>query len=137
MSIESIDFELPSLVRDIETTLIERAESKGLSLVLEISPDLAPWWRGDPARLRQVLINLIGNAIKFTETGEVRLKIWLENTRLTFAVSDTGIGIADEAKARLFQKFEQADSSTARRFGGTGLGLGHLQANCRCHGWQD
>jgi len=123
MPLEVIDFDLPAVVRDAEIILQERAESKGLSLVAEVPTDFHAWWRGDPVRLRQVLINLLGNAIKFTPVGEVRLTVSLADDGIVFAVKDSGIGISAEALPRMFQKFEQADASTARKFGGTGLGL--------------
>lgn len=124
MPLEHIDFRLATVVRDAVTILEDRAESKGLSLVAEVDATLTPWWQGDPTRLRQVLINLMGNAIKFTQQGEVRLVVRPRPDRgLEFQVCDTGMGIAPEALQRLFHKFEQADASTARRFGGTGLGL--------------
>lgn len=90
--------------------------------------DLPHLWRGDPTRIRQVLTNLIGNAVKFTEQGEVSIEVKRDESSsgasaLRFDIRDTGIGIAPEAQAHLFQPFSQADSSMARRFGGTGLGL--------------
>jgi CheY-like chemotaxis protein/HPt (histidine-containing phosphotransfer) domain-containing protein len=108
--------------------LDERAQDKDLLLSLVIDPDIPPFVRSDPTRLRQIVLNLLGNAIKFTEKGEIRLSVRAlgqssDATELEFVVSDTGPGIAPETMARLFQKFEQADSSTTRRFGGTGLGL--------------
>ncbi len=124
MALEHIDFDLPAVLQDSHSILEERADAKGLSLTMELPADLPRWWQGDPVRLRQVLINLMGNAIKFTEHGSVKLSLqrgvdgWLE-----FAVTDTGVGIPEEALPRLFQKFEQADVSTTRKFGGTGLGL--------------
>ncbi len=124
MALEHIDFDLPAVLQDSHSILEERADAKGLALTMELPADLPRWWQGDPVRLRQVLINLMGNAIKFTEHGSVKLRLqrgadgWLE-----FAVADTGVGIPEEALPRLFQKFEQADVSTTRKFGGTGLGL--------------
>jgi len=124
MPLEVIDFDLPSLLHDVADLLRERAESKGLSLLVEIDPALATWWRGDPIRLRQVALNLIGNGIKFTERGEVKLSAVLSlDGGIQIRVRDTGIGIAPEAIRRLFQKFEQADAATSREYGGTGLGL--------------
>ena len=124
MPLEVIDFDLPALLHDVANLLRERAESKGLSLQVEIDPALATWWRGDPIRLRQVALNLVGNGIKFTERGEVKLSAVLSlDGGIQIRVRDTGIGIAPEAIRRLFQKFEQADAATSREYGGTGLGL--------------
>jgi len=124
MPFESIDFDLPALLRDVVALLADRAETKGISLVAEIDPTLPHWWRGDPLRLRQVVMNLVGNGVKFTEHGEVRLAASLApGGGIHLAVSDTGIGIEPGAIARLFHKFEQANSETSRRFGGAGLGL--------------
>jgi CheY-like chemotaxis protein len=105
-----------------------RAHEKGLALVCEIAPNVPNDLVGDPTRLRQVLLNLLGNAIKFTESGEVSLRVALDGnsavpTALRFTVSDTGIGISAEKLGRVFERFTQADSSTTRRFGGSGLGL--------------
>jgi CheY-like chemotaxis protein len=122
--LEVIDFDLPALLHDVADLLRERAESKGLSLLVEIDPALPTWWRGDPIRLRQVALNLVGNGIKFTEHGEVKLSAVLSlDGGIQIRVRDTGIGIAPEAIRRLFQKFEQADAATSREYGGTGLGL--------------
>jgi len=124
MSLEVIDFDLTAVVRDAQTILEERAEAKGLSLSIEIAAGLPQWWRADPVRLRQVLINLIGNAIKFTERGAVRVRVKQEpDGQIAVSIRDSGIGISPEAISRLFQKFEQADAATTRKFGGTGLGL--------------
>jgi two-component system sensor histidine kinase/response regulator len=108
--------------------LAPRAHDKGLELAVQIAPEVPPALGGDPSRLRQILVNLIGNAVKFTETGEVVLRvdavpIGEERVSLTFTVSDTGIGIPQEKHASIFDPFTQADASTTRRFGGTGLGL--------------
>jgi CheY-like chemotaxis protein len=105
-----------------------RANEKGLALVCEIAPGVPNDLVGDPTRLRQVLLNLLGNAIKFTESGEVSLRVTQDGnfavpTALRFAVSDTGIGIPSQKLGRVFERFTQADSSTTRRFGGSGLGL--------------
>ena len=105
-----------------------RAHEKGLALVCEIAPDVPTDLVGDPTRLRQVLLNLLGNAIKFTESGEVSLRVAPDGnssvpTALRFTISDTGIGIPGEKLGRVFERFTQADSSTTRRFGGSGLGL--------------
>lgn len=98
-------------------------EAKGLTLTGALAPDVDRWQIGDPGRLTQILNNLVGNAVKFTERGEVRVAIALSGDRLRFTVSDTGIGLTADQAARLFQPYVQAESSTARRFGGTGLGL--------------
>src|SRR5471030_2900497 len=105
-----------------------RAYEKGLALVCEIAPNVPDELVGDPTRLRQVLLNLLGNAIKFTESGEVSLRVTQGGdssvpTALRFTTSDTGIGIPSEKLGRVFERFTQADSSTTRRFGGSGLGL--------------
>ncbi|WP_338846549.1 PAS domain S-box protein [Massilia sp. W12] len=124
MVIEKIDFDLPALVRDVEAILIERAEAKSLQLQIQMRAPLGRWWRGDPTRVRQVLVNLLGNAIKFTHEGWVSLTVReVVDDGLEFVVEDSGIGIDAAILPRLFRKFEQADVSTARRFGGTGLGL--------------
>jgi signal transduction histidine kinase/HAMP domain-containing protein/ActR/RegA family two-component response regulator len=128
MSLEHIPFDLWSVLERVEGLMAERASSKGLRLKLERPETLPRDLIGDPLRLGQVLLNLISNAIKFTETGEVRVQVELQGqdaggVRLRFAVYDTGIGIQPAQMARLFRAFTQADSSTTRRFGGTGLGL--------------
>jgi len=104
-----------------------RAEAKGLSLSVECAAELPDVITTDPRRLHQVLVNLLGNALKFTDAGRVVLRVVpagsAEQPRLRFEVRDSGIGISSEQMARLFQPFAQADASTARRYGGTGLGL--------------
>ncbi|MBA2512588.1 MAG: PAS domain S-box protein [Rubrobacteraceae bacterium] len=128
MRVETIDFDLRLAVEDTVSLLAERAQDKGLELANLIEPDLPTALRGDPGRIRQVLTNLIGNAIKFTEWGEVVLRVSLaedlqETAVVRFEVTDTGIGMTEEQLGRLFQSFSQADTSTTRRYGGTGLGL--------------
>ncbi len=105
-----------------------RADEKGLELLCEISPDVPAMVVGDPGRIRQVISNLIGNAVKFTEKGEVELKVNTElleddGFRLRFTIRDTGIGIPQNKLEAIFESFSQADTSTTREFGGTGLGL--------------
>ncbi len=137
IELEQIEFNLPDLVEEVCTLLSSRAHGKGLELNCFLPPNLPLRWQGDPTRIRQVLTNLIGNAVKFTEQGEVSVKVsaspvgeTLVSTNaakaaptLRFEVIDTGIGISAETQARLFQAFSQADSTTSRRYGGTGLGL--------------
>ena len=128
LELEHIDFDLRDLLGDTMQALGVRAHGRGLELALQIRPDVPDALTGDPHRLRQVVVNLVGNALKFTEEGEVKVLVedagsQGDEVRLRFAVSDTGIGIPDDAQARIFSAFSQADSSTTRRFGGSGLGL--------------
>jgi len=128
LDIESIPMSLSQSIGEVRTMLAFEAAAKGLRLEAHVRPEVPPWVRGDPQRIRQCLVNLISNAVKFTSTGEVVVELSLvsqENGRaLTrFEVRDTGIGIAPETLPTLFQPFVQADSSTTRHFGGTGLGL--------------
>jgi signal transduction histidine kinase/ActR/RegA family two-component response regulator len=128
LDIDTIDFDLRYTVDDTLRSFAHRAHAKGLELVCHIAPDVPPAVGGDPSRVRQILVNLIGNAVKFTETGEVVLRVDCERIEggrvsVTFTVSDTGIGILPEKHATIFEAFTQADASTTRRFGGTGLGL--------------
>lgn len=128
MTLEAIPFDLHEGVEDVLGMMRESAKEKGLSLRLDWDDAIFRYLRGDIARLRQVLLNLVGNAIKFTEKGEVCLRIESlpaqdGEQKLYFSVEDTGIGIAEDKIGTLFQEFQQADTSTTRRFGGTGLGL--------------
>lgn len=121
------DFDLYALVNGATQVLKPQAERKGLAYVVSIMPDVPPYVRGDPGHLRQVLINLLGNAVKFTEKGGVtlhvsRLSAGDGSERLKFSIRDTGIGIAPEHQRRIFESFTQADQGVTRRFGGTGLG---------------
>lgn len=128
MELESTDFDVRQLVENIGALFAERAYQRGLELIVSIDPAVPTALRGDPFRLGQVLSNLVSNAIKFTERGEVALSVRclaVNATRavLQFSVKDTGIGISPEQQARLFKPFSQADLSTTRKYGGTGLGL--------------
>ncbi|MEN9844807.1 MAG: hypothetical protein RLZZ612_2636 [Pseudomonadota bacterium] len=119
---------LPQLLSDVAHLMRGPALTKGLTLEMDASPDLPEWVQVDPTRLKQILFNLVGNGIKFTHEGGVRLAINLEKqghlvATVCFTVEDTGIGMDDKAIAQLFQRFYQAESDTRRRFGGTGLGL--------------
>jgi PAS domain S-box-containing protein len=128
VDLETLDFDLRALVDDFASMPAVRAHAKGLEFICAVAPEVPAYLSGDPGRLRQVLLNLVGNALKFTETGEIVVRVGLlEETDtdavVRFSVRDTGIGIAPEQHDHLFQKFTQADASTTRRYGGTGLGL--------------
>ncbi|NIT62883.1 MAG: PAS domain S-box protein [Gammaproteobacteria bacterium] len=134
LQLECVAFDLPELVGEVATLSAAGARDKGLALTHEIAVDVPRTVHGDPTRLRQVLTNLVSNAIKFTEQGRVAVRTAVEARGpasaedvyaiwLRFEVSDTGIGISPQARAHIFEAFSQADSSTTRRFGGTGLGL--------------
>ena len=132
LSIENIDFALAPMIANVATLFEEQAAAHSVGFGIELAPDLPQFVVGDPTRLRQVLVNLVGNAFKFTNHGQVMVKVEPlpgsshDGPRINlirFTVTDTGIGIAEQALGRLFQKFEQADSTTTRRYGGTGLGL--------------
>ena len=126
--IEEIDYVFQDIVKNCIKMTRARAESKGVSLTAEIDKNIYPVLMGDPVRLNQILINLIANAIKFTEKGEVKVKAKLINddessVKLEFAVEDTGIGIPKDKLESIFESFTQASSATTRKYGGTGLGL--------------
>lgn len=128
LDIESIEFDFGSMIEDLTDLLGIRANEKRLELIVSLAPDVPHRVRGDPGRLRQVILNLVTNAIKFTSQGEVTLKVSCEPAEsddvvLRVEINDTGIGIAPDKLAKLFTPFTQADDSTTRRFGGTGLGL--------------
>ena len=126
--LESVDFSLRHLITESSALLMERAATKNIALTIDTDAAVPDTLVGDPARVKQILINLIGNGIKFTDKGGVALRVQLESSvadvnNIRFEVEDTGIGISRDAQAQLFQKFAQGDTSTTRRFGGTGLGL--------------
>ncbi len=126
--LEDSDFDLQDTIADVHAILGHRAAEKGIELFTRIAPGAPRTVRGDPARVRQILINLAGNAVKFTDSGRVILKVEEESRpggepRLRITVQDTGPGISEANQGRIFEKFTQAEASTTRRFGGTGLGL--------------
>ncbi len=128
LELESIPFDLPKVVHATATLLAVRAREKHLELTVDVPPDVPQMVRGDPTRVRQVLMNLIGNAIKFTEEGEVDVSAVViqrdgDGAAVQFRVRDTGIGIPEEQLGTIFKEFTQADASMTRRYGGTGLGL--------------
>jgi PAS domain S-box-containing protein len=128
LNVEHVEFDLEQMLDGVSALVSEKASAKGLELVFNVHPDVPAHLLGDPLRLRQVLINYANNAVKFTERGEISIRVEVreqneETVRLYFAVSDTGIGLSPEQQAHLFQSFNQADTSTTRKYGGTGLGL--------------
>ncbi|MCP4714980.1 MAG: response regulator, partial [Deltaproteobacteria bacterium] len=128
LEFENIDFELRTTVEDVADELAGKVFEKNLELICFISPEVKSELKGDPGRLRQILRNLVGNAVKFTEQGEIAIRVLPDQDAgaevvLRFEVSDTGIGIPKKSQARLFKSFSQVDASTTRKYGGTGLGL--------------
>ena len=128
MELDDTPFDLGELVEEVTELLSQRAQPEGIELISEVSPEIPSALRGDPGRLRQILVNLVGNAVKFTERGEIVVRAFLDSrddasVSVRFSVRDTGIGIPLETQAKIFDAFTQADGSTTRRFGGTGLGL--------------
>ncbi|HEU0277566.1 MAG TPA: ATP-binding protein [Rhodanobacteraceae bacterium] len=128
LTLESMSINIRELVDGVKRLLEKPAEAKGLAVRAVVDADVRPVMRGDPMRIRQILTNLMGNAIKFTQHGGVSVRVSRRNDTATqhellFAVRDTGIGLAPDAAARLFQPFTQADATVTRRYGGTGLGL--------------
>jgi Amt family ammonium transporter len=128
LELDQTDFQLRSVVEETLDMLASKAAQKGLELVLDMLPELSCTFRGDPHRLQQIIVNLLGNAIKFTERGQVHVQVSVlgedeSQVVVRIAVEDTGIGIATERLDRLFRSFSQVDASTTRQFGGTGLGL--------------
>lgn len=131
LELEHIDFNISELVETVTDVVIQQVEAKGLELNLFIKPNVPQFIIGDPTRLRQIITNLLGNAIKFTSSGEITVTVDLVNSKdpdeerleLMFSVKDTGLGIPSDRQKSIFESFSQADSSTTRKFGGTGLGL--------------
>ncbi|USD42400.1 response regulator [Vibrio sp. SCSIO 43135] len=139
LDIEAVDFHLENVLDNISNLVGLRASERGLELLIHIERDVPTTLVGDPLRLGQILINLANNAVKFTEKGEVKISIAVEqrdgdNITLKFAVSDSGIGMTQEQAAKLFSKFTQADTSTTRKYGGTGLGLAISKELCQLMG---
>ena len=128
VALEQVEFDLEQMLDDVVSVISEKAASKGLKLMIELADDLPRQLVGDPLRLEQVLINLAGNAVKFTAWGEIAISVSLQERRpgqamLHFAVRDTGIGLSQQQRELLFQSFQQADNSITRKYGGSGLGL--------------
>jgi PAS domain S-box-containing protein len=123
LELEQAEFDISEVARGAHGTFAATAQAKGLDFELEVERGARGVYRGDSVRVRQILYNLVSNALKFTETGGVKVVVGRRDKQLSISVADTGIGIAPEKLASLFQKFEQADASTTRRYGGTGLGL--------------
>ncbi len=128
LDVEVLDFDLRGVLDNVANLISDRCAAKGLELMFDVDPDLPDDLRGDPLRLGQILVNYANNAVKFTEQGEIVVRVRQDMRDgdallLRFEVQDTGIGLTQEQQARLFRSFEQADSSTTRKYGGTGLGL--------------
>lgn len=128
LSLEFLDFDLEELVQEVSSSMALQAQQKELEFLCDIDSDVPQFLKGDPGRVRQVLTNLIGNAIKFTSNGTIALRVSVESSnsassKLHFSVEDSGIGVPKAKQHLLFQKFSQVDTSTTRKFGGTGLGL--------------
>jgi len=123
MKVEQTAVDLPRITQEIVELLRERTEAKGLEIAVRLDPELPAQIRGDPLRLKQIMLNLLSNAVKFTEAGKVELALGWEDKHLVLRISDSGIGMTPEQLGRIFNAFEQADGSTTRSYGGTGLGL--------------
>ena len=128
VEIETLDFDLRTTVEDTAEMLVMRASVAGLELICQIDPLVPSYLKGDPGRLRQVITNLVGNAIKFTHKGEIEIRVGIisdqgDSVIIRFSVRDTGIGIPESRRAAIFEPFTQVDGSTTRKYGGTGLGL--------------
>ncbi|MCB1887301.1 MAG: response regulator [Rhodocyclaceae bacterium] len=138
LDLEHVDFKPAKVAEDAVAMFADRAQAKGLELIPLLGPDVPERVKGDPHRFRQVLGNLLSNAVKFTASGEVRLRLSASvdkgQCKLTAEVEDTGIGVPEAARVRLFQSFSQGDSSMARRYGGSGLGLAIARQLAHCMG---
>ena len=139
LEMETIDFDLRYMLDDFASMMFAHIQEKDLEFLCAASPDVPALLQGDPGRLRQIMANLVGNAAKFTQKGEISVRVFLEketqtNVRLLFSIKDTGIGIPPEKHDMLFQSFTQADTSTTREFGGTGLGLAISKKLCKMMG---
>lgn len=139
MAIDSVDFNLLRVVEDVAEMLASKAADKGFELICSVDRNVPRWIQGDAGRLRQVLTNLIGNAVKFTDEGFVMVHVSVQEElshaySLRFEIRDTGIGVADDALGKLFESFSQADGSTTRKYGGTGLGLAISKSLCELMG---
>jgi CheY-like chemotaxis protein/HPt (histidine-containing phosphotransfer) domain-containing protein len=135
MELEQIAFSLDEVLNNLDSILREKAEHKGIEITFSMAKDTPRYLKGDPLRLGQILINLVNNAIKFTEKGQVVVEVKVEqgagdSRQLSFSVSDSGIGMTPEQVSNLFQSFNQADTSTTRKYGGTGLGLAITKQLC-------
>ena len=128
LDLDDADFDVRDTVETVVELLAKSAQSKGVEIACLVSHEVPRWVRGDPTRLRQIVFNLVGNGIKFTDSGEVVVRVGVDErteafVALSFEITDTGIGIAPEAVRRILEPFEQADGTITRKFGGTGLGL--------------
>ena len=123
LNLESIEFSLGDVIEECPTLLSQQAQHKHVEPVIDLDPALPDIFQGDPTRVRQIINNLLGNGIKFTETGEVRIRAKSDKTETRIDIIDTGIGMAEESLRRIFSPFSQANADTTRRYGGTGLGL--------------
>jgi signal transduction histidine kinase len=135
MELEQIAFSLDEVLNNLNDIVREKAEQKGIEIIFAMNKETPHYLKGDPLRLGQILINLVNNAIKFTEKGEVIVEVKVEegsgdSRRVRFSVSDTGIGMSSEQVTNLFQSFNQGDTSTTRKYGGTGLGLAITKQLC-------
>ncbi|WP_373976383.1 ATP-binding protein [Chitinibacter sp. SCUT-21] len=128
ISLELIPFDLHKIIAQVAALFAPKAQEKGLTFLVDVAYLPHEGCLGDPTRIRQVLFNLISNAIKFTESGSIRLSAYRDGEQIKFSITDTGIGLDEQSLGRLFNKFEQADTSTTRKYGGTGLGLSICRA---------